>query len=106
MTGVTWTRSPERSTWVAEHRNMLLSVSRATDGQWRASVTSDPLDADAFEQFAPRGYKTRTAAQRWCEQTAQAGRADTSEEPCWAMRLGQREVHDLRCQCSHYRGRS
>jgi len=68
--GLRWEQSPSRVTWVAEHRNMVLAVTRTTAGEWKACVTSDPGSGEPFDQFSPRDYPTRLAAQRWAERTA------------------------------------
>ncbi len=68
--GLRWERSPDRGAWVAEHRSMRLSVTRAAGGQWQARVTSDPKGPDPFDQISPEDYASRKAAQRWAEQTA------------------------------------
>jgi len=68
--GLRWERSPDQSTWVAEHRNMRLAVTRTTAGEWKACVTSDPGSGEPFDQFSPAYSPTRLAAQRWAERTA------------------------------------
>jgi len=69
--GLRWEQSPSGGVaWVAEHRNMLLAVTRTTAGEWKACVTSDPGGVEPFDQFSPTDYPTRLAAQRWAERTA------------------------------------
>lgn len=54
-------------------------------------ITSDRIVASGAAAIADPMAVLRADGGGWYEE----------EEPCWATRLGQREVHDLR-MCSHY----
>jgi hypothetical protein len=62
MTTVTWTRSPERSVYVAEAGGAVLTVTKRVDLTWAAQAKWPPRSATQY------GFRTRLAAQAWCEQ--------------------------------------
>jgi hypothetical protein len=66
---VTWRRSTERSTWVAEVGEAMLAVTRLTGGEgWRPMVRS-PGRAEATGPVS----RTRIGAQQWAERHLWAG---------------------------------
>jgi hypothetical protein len=58
-----WTRSADRSTWVADAGDVTLAVTRQTGGGWRPGVHRP----GAPDVNGP-ATRTRTAAQQWAEQ--------------------------------------
>jgi hypothetical protein len=64
MNGITWSRTPDKSTWCAAAGGLVLTVSKLTSGQWGATV-----DAPGVTDRSPQ-FGTRLAAQRWAQNRA------------------------------------
>ena len=64
MNAVTWQQTPDRRTWRAARGSVLLTVSKLTNGAFRADVEG-PGVAERSPEF-----RTRLAAQGWADNRA------------------------------------
>jgi hypothetical protein len=63
MTAITWTRSPERSVWVAEAGSAVLTVCKRADRTWAAQARWTEPERSATQY----GFRTRLQAHAWAE---------------------------------------
>jgi hypothetical protein len=61
VSAVLWERTPDRRTWRAARGSVILTVTQASNGMFRADVEGLPERPE---------FAKRTSAQRWAEQHA------------------------------------